>query len=391
MRANRVVVGSIVLTASLLAATFVAGPTRAPEADAAVPPNVLVVLTDDQWFDSMAYMPKTRALLGTNGTTFTNFHTSNPLCCPSRSTYLTGQYSHTHGVESNGGANGGFANFDDSSTLATWLDGAGYHTTHIGKYLNGYGTTANRTYIPPGWDNWRAAARGTQLLYDYGINDNGTLVDYGSAPEDFKTDVFADMAVENIQARAGNGPFFMSVSVTAPHGEFNGDDQSVRAAPRHEGIFANEPFPTTASFNEADVTDKPQWVQSLAPLTPASQANIAQSWRDKLEGLQSVDDLVQSVVNALSAEGVLNNTVIFFTSDNGFFFGEHRIPSGKTRVYEEATRVPLLVRGGPFPGGATRTQVVANIDLAPTIAALAGVTPGLTPDGISLVPYASKP
>jgi arylsulfatase A-like enzyme len=322
--------------------------------------------------------------------TFTNFHVSNPLCCPSRSTYLTGQYSHTHGVESNGGANGGFANFDDASTLATWLDGAGYHTTHIGKYLNGYGNAQNRAYIPPGWDNWLAATRGTQLLYDYQMNQNGTLVEYGSAPQDFKTDVFAGLAVGNIQARAGNGPFFMSVSVTAPHNEFNGDTQSVRAAPRHEGIFANLPFPVKASYNEADVTDKPLWVQAQPLLSATSQAGIAQSWRDKLEGLQSVDDLVASVVSALRVEGVLNDTVIFFTSDNGFHFGDHRIPGGKNRVYEESTLVPLLVRGGPFTGGATRSQVVGNIDLAPTIASLAGVTPGLTTDGISLVPYAAK-
>jgi arylsulfatase A-like enzyme len=155
-------------------------------------------------------------------------------------------------------------------------------------------------------------------------------------------------------------------------------------------MFANQPFPAKANFNEADVTDKPAWVQALPSLSAASQASIAQSWRDKLEGLQSVDDLVASVVNALSAKGVLNNTVIFFTSDNGFLFGEHRIPGGKTRVYQESSRVPLLVRGGPFTGGAVRSQVVGNIDLAPTMAALAGVQPGLTPDGISLVPYAAK-
>jgi arylsulfatase A-like enzyme len=222
------------------------------------------------------------------------------------------------------------------------------------------------------------------------MNQNGTLVEYGATPQDFKTDVFAGLAVQTINARAGNGPFYMSVSVTAPHGEFGEDDQSVRAAPRHEGMFANQPFPRKASFNEADVNDKPAWVRSQPLLSAASQANIAQSWRDKLEGLQSVDDLVASVVNALRVKGVLNNTVIFFTSDNGFHFGEHRIPTGKSRVYQEATQVPLLVRGGPFTGGTTRKQVVGNIDLAPTIAALAGVTPGRTPDGISLVPYGAK-
>jgi arylsulfatase A-like enzyme len=388
MRGKRVL-GSI-LAAVLASVTVVAGGSPAPDAGAAVRPNIVVILTDDQWFDSMPFMPKTNALVGRVGMTFTNFHVSNPLCCPSRSTYLTGQYSHNHGVESNQPPNGGFGSFHDASTLATWLDGAGYHTTHIGKYLNGYGNAQNRLYVPPGWDNWLAATRGTQLLYDYQMNQNGTLVEYGSAPQDFKTDVFARLAVENIQARAGNGPFFISVSVTAPHNEFNGDTQSVRAAPRHEGMFANLPFPAKASFNEADVTDKPLWVQAQPLLSATSQATIAQSWRDKLEGLQSVDDLVASVVNALRVEGVLNDTVIFFTSDNGFQFGEHRIPGGKNRVYEESTRVPLLVRGGPFTGGATRSQVVANIDLAPTIAALAGVTPGLTTDGISLVPYAAK-
>lgn len=361
-------------------------------AAAADPPNVVVIMTDDQWFDSMAYLPKTRALLGTNGVTFTNFHVSNPLCCPSRSTFLTGQYSHTHGVETNNGnTGGGFANFDDSSTLATWLDGAGYHTSLIGKYLNGYGAEGAESYVPPGWDNWHVGNLGsTQLLYDYTLNENGTTVAYGSAPEDFKTDVFADLAVANVEAQAPGGPFFMAVMATAPHGEYGEDGQSVRAAPRHEGMFANEPFPVKTSFDEANVSDKPAYIANLPRLTAAEEASIQQSWRDKLEGLQSVDDLVERVVGALDATGELDDTVIIFTSDNGFFFGEHRVETGKQKVYEEATRVPLIIRGGAFAGGVTRSQVVANIDLAPTIAAVAGVQPGLTVDGISLVPYATS-
>jgi arylsulfatase A-like enzyme len=276
--------------------------------------------------------------------------------------------------------------------LATWLHAAGYHTTHIGKYLNGYGLDASATCVPPGWDNWRAAiGTKTQLLYDYPLNENGVLVNYGSAPADFKADVFAALAVANIQARADAGSFFMGVNVTAPHNERPTDDQSARAAPRHEGMFAVEPFPVKGNFNEGTIRDKPAWVRALPRLTTAVQAEVAQSWRDKLEGLQSVDDLVERVIEALSAEGVLNNTVIIFTSDNGFFFGEHRIPIGKEHVYEEATHVPLIIRGNVFTGGTVRTQVVANIDLAPTIAQLAGVAPGLVQDGISLVPYGSSP
>ncbi len=358
---------------------------------AATQPNVIVIMTDDQWFDSMSYMPKTNALLGGTGVTFSNFHVSNPLCCPSRSTFLTGMYSHNHGVETNSEANGGFANFNDTNTVATWLNDAGYHTSLIGKYLNGYGGNSSNTYVPPGWDNWVAGISGTtQNLYDYTLNENGIPVSYGSATQDFKTDVFAQKAVSNIQAQAANGPFFMAVTVTAPHGEFGEDGQSVRAAPRHEGIFANEPFPVKASFNEAVVTDKPSYISALPLLTQTEQDGIAQSWRDKLEGLQSVDDLVESIVNELDAQGVLNNTVIMFTSDNGFFFGEHRVASGKMKVHEEATRVPLIISGGVFAGGVTRNQVVANTDLAPTIASLAGVTPGLIVDGISLTPYATS-
>jgi N-acetylglucosamine-6-sulfatase len=390
MRATRSL-GKAVFAALLVAGSLVAVSVSGGRvAHSATQPNIVMILTDDQWTESMAYMPKTNALLVDNGISFSNFHVSNPLCCPSRSTFLTGQYSHNHGVESNGPPDGGFQKFNDTSTLATWLHGGGYHTTLIGKYLNGYGSGASATYIPPGWDNWQAATQGTQNVYNYTINENGTSVHYGTTSADFKTDVFANKAVANINARAGLGPFFMDVAVTAPHNEFANDTQSCRAAPRHEGIFANEPFPLKKSFNEADVSDKPQWVRNLPLRTPQQQANIVQSWRDKLECIRAIDDLVESVVNALSAQGVLDNTIIMFSSDNGFFFGEHRIQAGKNRVYEEATRVPLVINGGTFTGGKTRKQVVANIDLAPTIAALAGVTPGLTQDGISLVPYATS-
>jgi N-acetylglucosamine-6-sulfatase len=361
-----------------------------PEARAATPPNIVVIMTDDQWYDSVNYMPKTLSMIAASGVTFTNFHVSNPICGPSRSTYFTGQYSHNHGVESNGGTNGGLGPFDDSSTLATWLKAAGYHTSLIGKYLNGYGYGAGATSIPPGWDNWHASLPDTELLYDYALNQNGTVVNYGSDPEDFKTDVLAALALENIHARAGNGPFFMSVNVSAPHLEYPGDTQSVRAAPRHEGMFAGLTFPIKTSFNEANVSDKPLWIRNLFSLNLKTRNEIAQSWRDKLEGLQSVDDLVEAVMNALNEEGILNDTVVIFTSDNGVMQGEHRIAGGKNRLYEEASRMPLMIRGGGFTAGSVRTQVVGNIDLASTITSYAGTVPTITQDGISLRPYATN-
>jgi arylsulfatase A-like enzyme len=150
MRANRR--WGISALVVLVAAASLFGATLADEAQGATGPNIVVIMTDDQWYGSTAYMPQTTALLAAKGVAFKNYHVSNPLCCPSRSTFLTGQYSHTHGVESNGPPNGGFGAFDDSSTLATWLHGAGYHTTLIGKYLNGYGSGTSATYVPPGWE-----------------------------------------------------------------------------------------------------------------------------------------------------------------------------------------------------------------------------------------------
>jgi arylsulfatase A-like enzyme len=375
------------------ALVFFGHPSGTAHARPILRPNIVVIMTDDQWGDSLAYMPKTLDRLGASGVTFSNFHVSHPTCGPSRSTFLTGQYSHTHGVETNvADTGGGFHHFDDRNTLATWLHGAGYHTALIGKYVNQYGSEGTETYVPPGWHNWIAAtydasgSNTTQRMYDYTLNENGALIDYGSSAADFKTDVFADKAVANIQSRAGSEPFFMLVAVTAPHTD---STALARPAPRHEGLFADEPFPLKPSFDEAIVSDKPGWVRALPRLTPARQDSIAWSWRDRLEALQAVDDLVERVVNELEAQGVLDETIVIFTSDNGHFFGEHRIESGKLRVYAEATRVPLIVRGGPFRGGVTRGQVVANVDLAPTIAALAGVAPGLPPDGVSLVPYAA--
>jgi N-acetylglucosamine-6-sulfatase len=381
-------------TAIAVGVTFAVAPTAKNwAAEAANPPNIVVIMTDDQWYNSMAYMPKTNELLAAQGVRFTNFQVSNPLCAPSRSTFLTGLYSHNHGIASNPvTAGGAFAKFDDTNTLATWLHDAGYHTSLIGKYINGYGDQhVMETYVPPGWDNWIVATSNTMVLaYDYVLNENGTLVSYGSSPSDYKTDVLADKAVANIDARAGMGPFFMAVMPTAPHSEFKEDPQSIRAALRHEGLFASEAFPIPANFNERDVSDKPQFIRSRPRLTTAAQAAIAQSWRDKLEALQSVDDLVERIVRELATLNVLDETIIIFTSDNGCLFGEHRIGGGKWRVYDEATRVPLIIRGAEFVGGVTRSQVVANVDLAPTIAALAGVTPGLNVDGISLVPYATS-
>ena len=364
-------------------------------------PNVIVVMTDDQTAASLSMMPTVESELAAKGTTFANNFTNWPLCCPSRSTFYTGQYAHNHGVLGNSAPDGGFTKFNDSNTLPLWLQQAGYHTVHIGKYLNGYGTgTSDPTYVPPGWNEWYAAQGGsTQSVYDYQLNQNGSLVPYGTAETDFKQDVFSNLAVDAINRNAPGGPFFMGVMYTAPHsGGPNPNPNpptncgaTAKPAPRHATAFDSEPLPTPPNFNEADVSDKPGAIQAMPSMTEPDIATIQRKYRCRIESLLSVDDGVRRIIDALSASGELADTLIVFTSDNGFFHGEHRVQSGKNRVYEEAIRVPLVIRGPEVPADVTVGDTSINADLAPTIVDAAGATAGLPEDGRSLLPFAAHP
>jgi arylsulfatase A-like enzyme len=360
---------------------------------AATQPNIVVIMTDDQTLESIRVMPKTRELIGGPGTTFSNSFVSNPLCCPSRATFLTGQHQHNHGVLNNEPPAGGYTKLNHGNTLPLWLQEAGYFTAHIGKYLNGYGELTPQTLVPPGWSDWQGLVdRSTYLMYNYTINDNGTLVTYGETAADYQTDVIAARAEETInEAVLTDKPFFLSIAPLAPHVEAIQGTPDPRPAPRHLGAFDSEPLPRPPSFNEADVSDKPAVIRNLPVRTSSAIQTITNQYRSRLASLLAVDDLVERVVNALSSAGVLSNTVVIFTSDNGFFHGEHRIQANKKYVYEEAIRVPLFIRGGGFPSGVTRNQFVSNVDLAPTIVGLTGATARRVMDGRSLLPLALDP
>jgi N-acetylglucosamine-6-sulfatase len=393
-KAAGVKICSFVSVLVLTAAGFGPSLLIAPVAAQSQPrPNVVVIMTDDMRLDDLQVMTKTKALFS-SGTTFRNSFVTTPLCCPSRATFFTGQYAHNHGVFTSSPPDGGFIALDNTNTLPVWLQATGYYTSHIGKYINGY-PGPDETLIPPGWDNWQALAKGFHKMYGYTINDNGTLVRYGTTTSNWQTDVLANRAVATInEAALRNQPFFLSIAPTAPHRESDpatGEKFGPRPAPRHVGAFGSEPLPKPPSFNEADVSDKPRFVQNKPLLTPTEIQGITTNRRSRLGSLLAVDDLVERVVNQLSAAGELDNTVLIFTSDNGYFLGEHRIPDGKDRVYEEAAGVPLLIRGGGFSKGAIANQFVANIDLAPTIVDLANATAGLPMDGQSLVPVAVNP
>lgn len=359
-------------------------------------PNVVVIETDDQTVEEMRVMRNTLQLIGAQGTTFDNNFVSLSLCCPSRSTFLTGQYAHNHGVLTNAPPNGGFAKLDHTNTLAVWLQKAGYNTALVGKYLNGYGKKGQQTLIPPGWTEFHA---GVNLSYlNWTLNDNGTLVHYGSSPGDYQSDVLSAKAVDVINRRIPEAkPLFMWVTYHAPHGggPKEADDPkglgTVNVADKYRNHFANQPLPNMPSLNEADVSDKPIGIRNRPVLTQQKIAAIREAYQQQLESLLSVDDGVKAIVDALRAKGELDNTLLVFTDDNGFFHGQHRVPSGKVLLYEPSIRVPLLMRGPGVPKGKHLKQMVANIDLAPTIVDAANTKAGRVMDGKSLLPLLSHP
>ncbi len=390
---------------ALLALALLAGSDTPDPAAAETRPNIVVIMVDDLDVDSFetavarGWMPKLQTHLLRRGVRFTQSFVTFPLCCPSRVTYLTGRYPHNHGVLWNDGAAGGFASFAggrDERTIATLLDGAGYRTGHVGKYLNGYD---NPKYVPPGWDEWRGLVDpSTYSMYNYTISHDGRPRRYGDCPGDYQTDVLAGLAAGFIRRSAGEAPFFLTVTPLAPHKESACaavcraanccgattpcDSSRVRPAPRH-GNAVRLPLPEPPSLNEAVMADKPCYLRSVPPV---DAAHLEDLYNDRLGSLRAVDDLIGVLVGALSRERELTTTAIFFTSDNGFLLGLHRLET-KILPYEESIRVPLVMRLPGKAGARTVEGIALNNDLAPTIADLAGLpAPGLSFDGRSLLP-----
>jgi N-acetylglucosamine-6-sulfatase len=356
-------------------------------------PNVIVIETDDQNVTDMFVMQQTLNLLAARGTTFANSYVSYPLCCPSRATFLTGQYAHNHGVTTDSLPNA-FGALDNWNTLAVWLRQAKYRTAMVGKYLNGYGV-GNLRFVPPGWSQWFALTGGTdQKRYRYNLNENGKVHYYKNGPRNYVTDVLSSKVNMLLkQWTISPKPFFLWFTPTAPHGERAVPVWSTRdpePAPRHLGVFGDIGAPEPPNFNEADVSDKPQQIRDLPLLGSTELADLDRRYRGRLESLLSVDDEVKKIVGLIRKYGDKRKTFIFFTSDNGLEMGAHRIEF-KDYLYEEGERVPLIIRGPGFPAGVTRQQLVANIDLAPTIAALTKAHPARIMDGVDLLPLAQNP
>ena len=386
-----------------IAATATTISASAPASAKAAKPNVVVIMVDDMNVSALQYLPNVRSLLGARGTTFDNSVVNWSVCCPSRTTFLTGQYAHNHGVLGNQPPDGGYDKLRADETLPVWLGRAGYHTAHIGKFLNRYGIE-RPTEIPPGWTEWYASVDPTTYrMWGYTLNENGTLRTYGApAVEDpalYQTDVYADKAVDYINRKApAKQPFFLSFAPLAPHGEGNAgqagadlSQRNPRPAPRHLGAFEHVTLPKPPNYDEADVSDKPADIRNRPRITPAAEAQIEDvRLKGRLESLLAIDDAVVDIVAALRATGELDNTLVVFTSDNGWMQGEHRVPQGKVVPYEESIRVPLIIRGPGLPAGKRVSTLVGNVDVAPTILDVAGARAGVVVDGRSLLPIVRK-
>ncbi len=387
------------LIAACVLAALVA-PAAAPARAADPRPNIVVIMTDDQTVNDLRLMSLTRGLLARGGVTFRRSYVSYPVCCPSRATYLSGQYAHNHRVLGNYPPSGGYRRFDKRESLPVWLSRAGYHTAHVGRYLNGYGSDTPAV-VPPGWSEWYAPIGvSSYRMWGYTLDENGTRHTYGaplsSDPALYQTDVLRDRALAVIRRRAhADRPLFLSIAFLAPHMEGSSmqamTDMGLRPAPRHRGLFAHARLPRPRSFNERDVSDKPRAIRRRPRLHFDDVADITDRYRQRQESLLAVDEAVQQLVQGLARAGQLDRTYLIFTSDNGFMQGEHRVPSGKVLPYDPSTRVPLLLRGPGIPAGQVSDELVGNIDLAPTVLQIAGAAPGKPVDGRSLLPFARDP
>lgn len=419
---------------TLLCLLATAGFRSSAAAAAPERPSFVVIQTDDQTLDQLyaafgqpklQAMPNTLNLIAKRGETFNRYYVSYPLCCPSRVSLMTGRYAHNNGVKGNIQPNGGYFGFSFrgayTHNIATWLQGAGYRTIHVGKFLNGYGDEpySNGTEVPPGWSAWHTVLKSDtdHYYYGYSLNNNGVVEGpYGDSgtwepreyitrddigcpfaplngqPCYYETDMLTNLATQELRATPEEQPFYLQLDYTAPHGDFR-KPAGPEPAPRHYDWFKGAPLPHNRGqgFDEGNVTDKPSFIRE-APYLGLSEIHTYRVYYDKaLESLRSIDDGVKLLIDTLGSLHRLRNTYVIFTSDNGFFYGEHRLLGGKFLAYEPSTHLPFLIRGPHIKAGTESGEIVGNIDVAPTILELAGVTPDKSVDGRSMKPFFEDP
>jgi N-acetylglucosamine-6-sulfatase len=382
MRKTSRLLGSMataVLLASVLALATVIGSARSMAA-AAERPNILFVMTDDQPIrDTMGAMPEVRGRVRDMGMTLPNSYVSESLCCPSRASILRGQYPHNTGVVTNGGLQTFRARGEEDNTVAHWLGRQGYSRALVGKYMNGY----DASYRPPGWSYWYAKADASTPGEK--IRENGRVIDFAGKPDNWG-DRFKSSAMGYLDSRTdqvSDGPFALFFWPGQPH------LPAVDYADRYSNMYSRATLNPKPSFDEGDVSDKPQWVRNLGRISDRERDQIKQWRRNHLRSVRQVDDTVGDMLDLLRKRGELDNTYVVFTTDNNTHMGEHRWfgeHGAKSTAYEEASNVHMFVRGPGIKAGSTSSRLVLNNDLAPTFAQIAGASPPSFVDGRSLLP-----
>lgn len=435
-RAARLLFVASALALLVTAIVLLADPRAKAVAEGRPRPSFVVIQTDDQTLEQLyatfapvgqpiEAMPNTRALIAGRGATFNRYYTPYSLCAPSRASLMTGRYAHSDGLKGNVQPEGGYSGFAyraaATHNIATWLQAAGYRTIHVGKFLNGYGEApySAPTEEPPGWNAWHTVLKSDSDHYYYGyeLNDNGSVDgpfgdpgswetreygerdDFGcpTAPLNgkpcfYETDVLSRIASEELAGTPAERPFYLQLDYTAPHGDFR-RPAGPEPPTRYYGLFEGAPLPDDGAegFNEGNVNDKPRFIREAPFLSPTEIHAYHVYYDMALASLRGVDDGVRQIVETLGAMHRLRNTYVIFTSDNGFFYGQHRLVGGKFLAYEPATHLPLLIRGPGIAPGSETGELASTIDIAPTILELAGAEPDKSVDGRSLYPFAHDP
>jgi arylsulfatase A-like enzyme len=389
-------------------------------------PNIVVVMLDDMRFDEMRFAPNARRFVRHRGLDFRNSFSPYPLCCPARASFLLGKYAHNHGVLYHD-APYGFGALDDHLTIAGRLQRAGYRTALVGKYLNRYGEQpskvtgrASEHYVPAGWSDWMV---GLETPFPVGSPNAGNTYDYFAFTQNVNgrtvphTGEYSSSVIGRETRRLigryhrADHPFFLWVTPVAPHsgGPVEADDPPSYRETRHwvqqfptparpdwvKGRFdgrITHAFgqPADGGPAEADVSDKPQNIRKWRETTPVERLRLRDVERQRAESIYAWDVEFGKIIDRLKRTGEYDNTIIVFTSDNGYYLGEHRQRVGKIKAHEPVLRVPLVVAGPGVPHG-VRYDSITTIDLTATILDLAGARRLPAMDGRSLAAEMTGP
>lgn len=375
-------------------------PAAAPAASAepGADPNIVFILADDMSANQMQFMPRTQRLIFDRGASFTHYFTNVSICCPARASLYTGRYAHNTGIYTNGYP-GGFYGYEQRGlserAFPKLLQDGGYTTALLGKFMNGYvadpdypGAQYDPTYRSAGWTEWAVPFRGQYQGRRYDINVNGEIL-RKEGERDFLSDYLNRRATRLIRANTDGGGLMIELSDYGPHNPAPASPiERGDARVRERAMTAV--YPRTPAFNEADVRDKPDYIQKMPRLTRLQKQVIDQKWRQRALSLATLDRHVGEVWRAVRRTGQLDNTYFVFTSDNGYHLGEYRMAEGKSSEYDTDVRLPLGIAGPGIAAGTVVDDLVGNIDLAPTFLDMAGLAPPPEMDGLSALPLVRR-